>query len=59
MPRSFDTGREGSCVCAHFDRLVPGACPQADDGIFTLLPTTASFVAQRVKNLPAMWETWV
>ena len=24
-----------------------------------LLPTTASFVAQQVKNLPAMWETWV
>ena len=28
MPQCFDTGREGSYVCVHFDCLVPGACPR-------------------------------
>ena len=31
------------------------ACPQADP----ILPLAASLVAQKVKCLPAMWETWV
>ena len=30
------------------------ACPQADP----ILPLAASLVAQKVKCLPVMWETW-
>ena len=28
-------------------------------GVWCILPCVASLVAQTVKNLPAMWETWV
>ena len=42
----------------------PGSIPEsgrsAGEGIgYTLQHSWASLVAQLVKNLPAMWETWV
>ena len=40
--------------------LVPGSGRSPGEGIgYRLQYSWASFVAQLVKNLPAMWETWV
>ena len=40
--------------------LIPGSGRSAGEGIgYPLQYSLASFVAQLVKNLPAMWETWV
>ena len=40
--------------------MIPGLGRSAEDGIGYLLQYSwASMVAQTVKNLPAMWETWV
>ena len=39
---------------------IPGSKRSTGEGIDSLLQYSwASFVAQLVKNLPAMWETWV
>ena len=40
--------------------LIPGSgrSPREEIG-YVLQYSWASFVAQLVKNLPAMWETWV
>ena len=39
---------------------IPGLGRSAGDGIgYPLQYSWASLVAQLVKNLPAMWETWV
>ena len=39
---------------------IPGSRQSAGEGIGYLLQYSwASIVAQLVKNLPAMWETWV
>ena len=41
-------------------RLIPGLERSAGEGIGYPFPDSwASLVAQLVKNLPAMWETWV
>ena len=40
--------------------LIPGSERSSGEGIgYPLQPSWASFVAQLVKNPPAMWETWV
>ena len=40
--------------------LIPGSGRSAGEGIgYPLQYSWASLVAQLVKNLPAMWETWV
>ena len=40
--------------------MIPGLGRSAEEGIGYLLQYSwASMVAQTVKNLPAMWETWV
>ena len=40
--------------------MIPGSGRSAGEGIgYPLQYTWASLVAQLVKNLPAMWETWV
>ena len=40
--------------------LIPGLGRSPREGIdYTLQYSWASLVAQLVKNLPAMWETWV
>ena len=39
---------------------IPGSGRSTGDGIgYPLQYSWASLVAQQVKNLPAMWETWV
>ena len=52
-------GKESACNTGD-PRLIPGLGGSAGEGI-GLPPqdSWASFVAQVVKNLPAMWETWV
>ena len=40
--------------------MIPGSGRSAGEGIgYPLQYSRASLVAQLVKNLPAMWETWV
>ena len=40
--------------------MIPGSGRSAGEGTGYLLQYSwASLVAQQVKNLPAMWETWV
>ena len=40
--------------------MIPGSERSAGEGIdYPLQYSWASFVAQLMKNLPAMWETWV
>ena len=40
--------------------MIPGSGRSAGEGIgFSLQYSWASLVAQLVKNLPAMWESWV
>ena len=52
-------GKESTCN-AEDPGLIPGSGRSAGEGIGYLLQYSwASFVAQLVKNLPAMWETWV
>ena len=52
-------GKESTCN-AEDPSLIPGSGRSAGERIGYLLQYSwASFVAQLVKNLPAMWETWV
>ena len=40
--------------------MIPGSGRSSGEGIgYPLQYSQASLVAQKVKNLPAMWETWV
>ena len=40
--------------------MIPGSGRSAGEGIsYPLQYSWASLVAQLIKNLPAMWETWV
>ena len=40
--------------------MIPGSGRSTEEGIsYPLQYSWASLVAQLVKNLPAMWETWV
>ena len=52
-------GRESTCNVGD-PGLIPGSERSSGEGIgYPLQPSWASFVAQLVKNPPAMWETWV
>ena len=52
-------GKESTCN-AGVPGLIPGSGRSAEEGIgYPIWYSWASFVAQLVKNLPAMWETWV
>ena len=49
-------GKEFACNAGD-PGLIPGSGRYAGEGI--RYPSWASLVAQLVKNLPSMWETWV
>ena len=52
-------GKESTCNAGD-PSLIPGSGRSAREGIgYPLQYSWASLVAQLVKNLPAMWETWV
>ena len=52
-------GKESACNVVH-PVLIPGSRRSAGEGIgYPLQCSWASIVAQLVKNLPAMLETWV
>ena len=52
-------GKEPTCNAAD-PGLIPGLGRSPGEGIgYPLQYPWASLVAQMVKNLPAMWETWV
>ena len=52
-------GKESTCNVGD-PGLIPGSGRFAAEGIaYTFQYSWASLVAQLVKNLPAMWETWV
>ena len=53
------TGKESACNAGD-PSLIPGSGRSAGEGIdYPLQYSWASLVAQLVKSLPAMWETWV
>ena len=52
-------GKESACNAGD-PGLIPGSRRSAGEGIgYPLQHSWASLVAQLVKNLSAMWETWV
>ena len=52
-------GKESACN-ARDPSSIPGSARSAGEGIgYPLQYSWASFLAQLVKNPPAMWETWV
>ena len=53
------TGKESSCNAGD-PSLIPGLGRFGGEGVgYPLQYSWASLVAQPVKNLPTMWETWV
>ena len=52
-------GKESACNAGDLGSI-PGSGRSPGEGIgYPLQYSWASLVAQMVKNLPAMWETWV
>ena len=52
-------GKESACNAGDLSSI-PGSETSTGEGIgYPLQYSWASLVAQPVKNLPAMWETWV
>ena len=52
-------GKEYACNVGD-PGLIPGSGRSAGEGIgYSVLYSWASLVTQLVKNMPAMWETWV
>ena len=52
-------GKESTCN-ARDPSWIPGSGRPAGEGIsYPLQYSWASLVAQTVKNLPALWETWI
>ena len=62
MLRGFlgsSVGKQSACNAGD-PSLIPGAGRSAGEGIgYPLQYSCASLVAQLVKSLPAVWETWV
>ena len=62
--RAFLSGFPDSSVgkeyaCSAYSVSIPGSGRSAGEGIgYPIQYSWASLVAQLVKNLPAMWETW-
>ena len=55
----ISTGKESTCSAGDLGSI-PGSGRSTGEGIgYPLQYSWVSFVAQLVKNLPAMWETWV
>ena len=55
----ISTGKESACSAGDLCSI-PGSGRSTGEGIgYPLQYSWVSFVAQLVKNLPAMWETWV
>ena len=53
------SGKESTCNAGE-PHLIPESGRSPDEGIgYPLQYSQASLVAQMVKNLPAMWDTWV
>ena len=53
------TGKESACYAGD-PGLIPGSGRSTGEGIgYPLQYSWASLVVQMVKNLPAMWKTWV
>ena len=53
------TGKESACNAGDCSSI-PGSGRSSGEGIgYPLWYSWASLVAQLLKNLPAMWETWV
>ena len=58
FPNSTD-GKESTCSAGD-PSVIPGSGRSTGEGIgYPLQYSWASLVAQLVKNLPAMWKTWV
>ena len=56
---SSSAGKESTCN-ARDPGLIPGSGSSPGEGIgYPLQYSWASLVAQRLKHLPALWETWV
>ena len=52
-------GKESTCNAGD-PSSIPGSGSSPEEGTgYPLLGSRASLVTQMVKNLPAMWETWV
>ena len=59
MVPDSSVGKEYTCNAGD-PGLIPGSGISAGEGIgYPLQYSWASLVAQVVKNLPVMWETWV
>ena len=59
VTKSNLAGKEPTCN-ARYRGLIPGWGRSSGEGIgYPLQHSWASLVAQLVKNLPALWETWV
>ena len=56
--RDSSAGKESACDAGD-PSWTPGLGRSPGEGIGYLLHSWASLMAQLVKNLPAMWETWV
>ena len=52
------SGKDSTCNAGD-PGLIPGSGRSTGEGIGYLLQYSWSLVAQMIKNLPAMWETWV
>ena len=58
FPDNSSVGKESACNAGN-PGLIPGWGRPAGEGIgYFLQYSWASPMAQLVKNLPAMWETW-
>ena len=57
--RNSSVGKESTCNAGD-PGSIPGSGRSTREGIgYPLQYSSASLVAQLLKNLPAMWETWV
>ena len=60
MSFTYSSADEESACSAGEPSLIPGSGRSSGKGIgYPLQYSWPSLVAQLVKNLPAMWETWV
>ena len=57
--RQSSVGKESTCNAGDLDSTA-GSGGSAGEGIdYPLQYSWASLIAQLVKNLPAMWDTWI
>ena len=59
LPGFLDSSVGKEYACSAYSGSIPGSGRSAGEGIgYPIQYSWASLVAQLVKNLPAMWETW-